>query len=676
MASFKFRIGTKLGLTASAGVLLVGGMLANQLVRNGQIAELSELVVINTANKANAQGAELAVTRARLAVAEIGSASSADVLDKHLETLRGSIANATTEIDAALNRSKRAEAKELCREVKTLLEASLKAGSDLGQARGTAIAEFAAANQIEDAWNKAIEKLLASPALAASQSRLSIEVALREADSSFKAVSAADWHFTATGDLEQKDRIGGRADAMLRVLKQAHQSAGDKDTADGIDALMGLAGRFKAATGAAVKAEETKTRVFEERVLPAAREITTRVDKLVSANNEYTALRQNQLMAALHQATQVSLAVGVLVILVLAGSALFSVLSIARPIRRIGDVLLQLAGGNKAVEIPYTARGDEVGDNARAARTFRDNLIRIEQMEAEQKDQEAAAAARRKQEMIRLAGAFEDAVGGIINSVSVASQQLESAAGTLSGTAEETEQLSGMVAAASEEASANVGAVASAAEEMSASVVEIGRQVHDSSRIAGDAVKQAERTDARINELLKAAGRIGDVVKLITAIAEQTNLLALNATIEAARAGESGRGFAVVASEVKALAAQTAKATDEIGAQIAGMQTATEDSVGAIKEIGATIARISDISTTIAATIEEQGNATAEIARNVSEAAKGTVEVADKIAQVSHGASATGSASTQVLASARSLSTESGRLKNEVAKFLDTVRAA
>jgi methyl-accepting chemotaxis protein len=499
---------------------------------------------------------------------------------------------------------------------------------------------------------------------------------LREADALFKAVSAADWHFTATGDAVQKDRIAERADAMIRVLKQVRQSADDKKIVDGVDALAALAGRYKAATGAAIKAEEAKRRIFDERVLPAAKEITTRVDKLVAANNEYMALRQSQLVTALEQATQVSLAVGVLVILVLAGSALFSVLSIARPIRRIGDVLLQLAGGNKAVEIPYTARGDEVGDNARAARTFRDNLIRIERMEADQKDQEAAAAAQRKQEMIRLAGAFEDAVGGIINSVSVASQQLESAAGTLSGTAEETEQLSGMVAAASEEASANVGAVASAAEEMSASVVEIGRQVHDSSRIAGEAVRQAERTDLRINELLKAAGRIGDVVKLITAIAEQTNLLALNATIEAARAGESGRGFAVVASEVKALAAQTARATDEIGAQIADMQTATEDSVGAIKEIGTTISRISDISTTIAATIEEQGAATAEIARNVSEAAKGTVEVADKIAQVSHGAGATGSASTQVLASARSLSTESGRLKHEVAKFLDTVRAA
>ncbi|BAR57062.1 putative methyl accepting chemotaxis protein [Bradyrhizobium diazoefficiens] len=679
MASFKVRIGTKLGLTASAGVLLVGGMLANRLIRNEQIADLSRLVVINTANKANAQGAELAVTRARLAIAEIGSASSADGLAKHLETLRGSIAGATTEIDAALERSKRAEAKELCREVKILLDASLKAGNDLGEARGTAVAEFAAASQIEEAWNKALETLLASSAIAASQNRLNIEVALREADALFKAVSAADWHFTATGDAVQKDRIAERADAMIRVLKQVRQSADDKKIVDGVDALAALAalaGRYKAATGAAIKAEEAKRRIFDERVLPAAKEITTRVDKLVAANNEYMALRQSQLVTALEQATQVSLAVGVLVILVLAGSALFSVLSIARPIRRIGDVLLQLAGGNKAVEIPYTARGDEVGDNARAARTFRDNLIRIERMEADQKDQEAAAAAQRKQEMIRLAGAFEDAVGGIINSVSVASQQLESAAGTLSGTAEETEQLSGMVAAASEEASANVGAVASAAEEMSASVVEIGRQVHDSSRIAGEAVRQAERTDLRINELLKAAGRIGDVVKLITAIAEQTNLLALNATIEAARAGESGRGFAVVASEVKALAAQTARATDEIGAQIADMQTATEDSVGAIKEIGTTISRISDISTTIAATIEEQGAATAEIARNVSEAAKGTVEVADKIAQVSHGAGATGSASTQVLASARSLSTESGRLKNEVAKFLDTVRAA
>jgi methyl-accepting chemotaxis protein len=189
-------------------------------------------------------------------------------------------------------------------------------------------------------------------------------------------------------------------------------------------------------------------------------------------------------------------------------------------------------------------------------------------------------------------------------------------------------------------------------------------------------VTQAEKTDARVNELSTAASRIGDVVKLITAIAEQTNLLALNATIEAARAGEAGRGFAVVAQEVKALAAQTAKATGDISTQISGMQAATQDSVAAIKEISATITQISDIATTIAATVEEQGAATTEIARNVSEAAKGTAEVAEKITRVNQGASATGAASAQVLASARSLATESSSLKAEVEKFLNTVRAA
>jgi methyl-accepting chemotaxis protein len=411
-------------------------------------------------------------------------------------------------------------------------------------------------------------------------------------------------------------------------------------------------------------------------VLPAAKEIGVRIAKAVAFANEYALSRRDELLANLTWVGNVAIIVGMLVVLMLIGSALFSVLSIARPIRRIAEVLLELANGNKAVEIPYTERGDEVGDNARAARTFKDNLIRIERMEAEQKDLQATATAQRKAEMIKLADAFQAAVGGIVNTVSSASSQLEAAAGTLSGTAEQTQQLSGMVASASEEASANVGAVASAAEEMSASVTEISRQVHDSSRIAGDAVKQAERTDVRINELLQAAGRIGDVVKLITAIAEQTNLLALNATIEAARAGESGRGFAVVASEVKALAAQTAKATDEISAQITGMQAATQDSVSAIKEIGATITHIADIATTIAATVEEQGAATAEIARNVSEAAKGTAEVAEKITQVNRGASATGSASTQVLASARLLSKESSNLKTEVENFLNTVRAA
>jgi methyl-accepting chemotaxis protein len=287
-------------------------------------------------------------------------------------------------------------------------------------------------------------------------------------------------------------------------------------------------------------------------------------------------------------------------------------------------------------------------------------------------------AAKQEQQtaMRRLADDFESAVGDIINTVSSVSTELEASAGTLTKTAEMTQRLSATVSSASDEASANVQSVASATEEMTSSVTEIGRQVTESATIAEEAVRQAEQTDAGISELSRAAERIGDVLKLITSIAEQTNLLALNATIEAARAGDAGRGFAVVASEVKALAAQTARATDDIGQQIVGIQTATQASVAAIKQIGGTIRRISEIAATIASAVEEQSAATQEISRNVQEVAGGTAKVATNIGEVSRGASETGSASSRVLSSAQSLSSDSHRLKAEVGKFLTTVRAA
>jgi methyl-accepting chemotaxis protein len=676
MGRFSFRIGTKLGLTAGIGVVLVGGMLTSQILGNQSIATLSRWVVINTANKANAQGAESAILRAQLAALDISAAASTDRLDKNLQALRTHLATAGSEIDAATERAVRAEAKEMFREIRSFVDRSGTAGADLAKAQAAVLAATGARVQALDAWDQALGKLRASPSLAASANHLGVEAELWKAGASFNAARAAGWHFAATGESEQRDAVAGNVEAGISALKHARVIAGEKDVQADIDTLLGIGDRFKAAAIEGAKAEEAKARILQDSVVTIAREVGVRIGKAVSMGTEYTAKRQEQLLAELDRVATIAVVIGVLVVLVLIGSSIFSSLTIARPIRRIGEVLVELANGNKAVEIPYTARGDEVGDNARAAHTFKDNLIRIELMEAEQKNQEAIAAAHRKAEMIKLADAFQAAVGGIVTTVSSAAHQLEAAAGTLTGTADQTQQLSGMVAAASEEASTNVGAVASAAEEMSASVVEISRQVHDSSRIAGEAVKQAERTDARINELQMAAGRIGDVVKLITAIAEQTNLLALNATIEAARAGEYGRGFAVVASEVKALAAQTAKATDEIGTQIAGMQTATQDSVAAIKEIGATITQISDIATTIAATIEEQGAATAEIARNVSEAAKGTAEVAEKITDVNRGASATGTASAQVLESARSLSVQSSSLRTEVENFLNTVRAA
>jgi methyl-accepting chemotaxis protein len=346
------------------------------------------------------------------------------------------------------------------------------------------------------------------------------------------------------------------------------------------------------------------------------------------------------------------------------------------PLRTIQQAMLKLAGGDTSVEVSFGARKDEIGALCSAMQAFRQNMIEAERLRGEQKETETRGVAQRKAEMQKLADEFHAAVGHIVDTVSTASTGLESAARTLTKTAETTQQLSGVVASASEDASSNVQSVASAAEEMASSVDEIARQVHESSKIAAEAVSQAEKTDARITALSQAASRIGDVVKLITAIAEQTNLLALNATIEAARAGEAGKGFAVVAQEVKALAAQTAKATDEIGTQISSMQSATQESVSAIKEIGGTIGRIAEIASAIAAAVEEQGAATQEISRNVQQAAQGTAQVATNITDVNRGASETGSASSQVLGSAQSLARESGHLKTEVEKFVKMVRAA
>jgi methyl-accepting chemotaxis protein len=351
--------------------------------------------------------------------------------------------------------------------------------------------------------------------------------------------------------------------------------------------------------------------------------------------------------------------------------------NVIKPLNDIVQAMAKLADGAFDIALPGLGRRDEIGKMAGAVETFKVKAVEKANREAAEKEASAnALAATRRAEMRSLADRFEAAVGGIVATVSSASTQLEAAATRLTNTAESTQNLTAVVETAAEEASTNVRTVASATEELSSSVSEVSSKVHDSSVIATEAVKQAEKTDVRIAQLSRAADRIGDVVKLITAIAEQTNLLALNATIEAARAGEAGRGFAVVAQEVKALAGQTAKATEEIGTQIASMQTATQESVAAIKEIGATISRVSEIATAIAAAMEEQGAATGEIARNVQQAAEGTSQVASNIVDVNRGAAETGTASAQVLASARSLSKESAHLKEEVAKFLATVRAA
>src|ERR1700733_4696225 len=348
----------------------------------------------------------------------------------------------------------------------------------------------------------------------------------------------------------------------------------------------------------------------------------------------------------------------------LAGAVIFMVAvnrTISRPLMGVVGGIGELAEGNTATNVPGQERSDEIGKVASAIQIFKEKMIQAEQ---------------RKSDMLKLADDFEKAVGQIVEAVSSASKELEASAGSLASTAERAQELSTTVSASSEEASSNVQSVSAATEELSSSVNEIGRQINETARIASEAVAEAQATTEHVSGLSKAAGRIGDVVELINTIAGQTNLLALNATIEAARAGEAGRGFAVVASEVKALAEQTSKATGEIGQQIADIQAATKQSADAIGQISTTIERLSEISATIAAAVEQQGAATQEISRNVQQAASGTQRVSASIVDVQRGANETGSASSQVLSSARALTSESHRLKSEMARFLGTVRSA
>jgi methyl-accepting chemotaxis protein len=342
--------------------------------------------------------------------------------------------------------------------------------------------------------------------------------------------------------------------------------------------------------------------------------------------------------------------------------------SIIKPMQELGQ-------GDLTAEVQHRGEKTEIGAMADVLQIFKEALI-AKKAADEAAARDAEAKIERGHRVDSITRTFESMIGEIVETVSSASTELEASASTLTSTAGRAQEVTTMVAAASEEASTNVQSVASATEELSSSVNEISRQVQESARMAGEAVDQARKTNDRVSELSRAAARIGDVVELINTIAGQTNLLALNATIEAARAGEAGRGFAVVASEVKALAEQTAKATGEIGQQISGIQAATQESVGAIKEIGGTIEKLSEIASTIAAAVEEQGAATQEISRNVQQAAQGTQQVSSNIVDVQRGATETGSASSQVLSAAKSLASDSNRLKLEVAKFLDSVRAA
>ncbi len=463
------------------------------------------------------------------------------------------------------------------------------------------------------------------------------------------------------------------ADAMrgLAVEFETASQRLDADTRAGIASLMAayFADFAKLVDGTLVVTSETKKMSDAyARVAPVIDQVAQRIDadyEAAARANEHVRETGSRLIL---------LTLGVALAL---ASTLATVVGrgIARPIAAMTRAMRQLASGDTTTAIPSRANRDEIGEMAKAVQVFRDGMIESERLRAAQ--QEAAQTQLERAKRIENSIAtFDSVISDIVRTVSTAATELQATAQSMSASSEETARQSTAVAAASDQATQNVQTVASATEELSASIREISQQVMQSTGMIAESVKQAEQSDQQVRGLTQAAQKIGDVVKLINDIAGQTNLLALNATIEAARAGEAGKGFAVVASEVKALANQTAKATEEIAAQIRAIQEATQISAQSIQGVTQTIGMVSETATAISAAVEEQGSATQEIARNVQQAAIGTQEVSSNITGVAEAAQQAGAAAAQVLAAAAELGKNGESLKLRVDAFLDEVRAA
>ncbi|WP_170263660.1 HAMP domain-containing protein, partial [Blastochloris sulfoviridis] len=521
------RIGAKLALTSAAGVLIVGALVINNQISNNHVGELADdsqdaAFVLDMTKEAGANIQDM-----RLAFRDIRLSNSIEDVEKLIGTMQAEVSTARENLKHADAKSRFPANKERLAKAISLLDPYFNGNREAAGLQREMITLRDKLIVIAGEWDKgkaAVRDLLGKTGTQKAEFLLLLE----QADSSSKDGRLAAWRFQATGETALQARAEQSMAQAVSILNAIERQAADERITAAIKAMEGSGSDLVTATKALVAAQGAQNDIMDKRVRPLAREM----EALFAATEQAAKTRADEISretnAAIAQSGTWSLVFGGLVIIVLIGSTVFGMVSIAKPIRAIAGVLEKLAAGDKSLDVPYVQRGDEVGETARAANVFKDNLIRMDQMTAEQKAAEARAEAERKAAMHQMANSFEQAVGGIIGAVSSASSQLQGAAQTMSAAAEQTNRQSVAVASASEEASSNVQTVASAAEELATSVAEIGRRVNESASIAAEAARDADATAQKVARLSLAAQKIGDIVGLISTIAGQTNLLALN----------------------------------------------------------------------------------------------------------------------------------------------------
>lgn len=670
MRGVRLGIGLKLGLVAGFLILMSAGVIVSRQIAIGRIEEALADARRQAEILKEAENVGLLLGSIRLNAAELRQSFASLDNDDLLRKVKVDVAAALGELNSLMEIETHEDDRETFRQLKDRFARIARAVADIRETQTTQLQAVDSRTALGTRARGAFSMLAAKASAAGKGEAVSGSHQLEQL---LDGISLAAATFTLEEDRKQLVLISAMQDRGMRILDDIQDAIGRSADLDGARSLLD---GYVDAIRAGLAEIQARDKLVQDVLVPATRDAAKLLATVTGESEEQAVEAQTIANEALDAGMGQIMALSIVAILASIAAGAYSIAGVARPLRHVATAMERVSEGDLDTAIPHSGRRDEIGDQARALAFFRDSLVEAERLRAERQDEEAAAQARRKEEMNALAQSFEAAVGAVVDLVANAATELQQAAESLNATADEATSEAATVAAAAQLATTNVQSVAAAIEELSTSAREIGDRLQHSSQMTEQAVSEVATTNGQINGLRSSADQIGNIVSLIDTIAGQTNLLALNATIESARAGEAGRGFAVVAQEVKDLAGQTAKATADIGARISGIQDSTGDVVVSISGFSQTISELRAAAAAIAAAMEEQNATTGEVARSIQSAANGTTEVTASITAVERAAQASSAAAQQVLFSSRDLSQQAEHLRRQVREFVSTVRAA